>query len=68
MQNYSLTQSSNITSIIGIIILVLNHFHINIASDELTAFIGGAVAVAGVVVNWVHRYQKGDLKFSGVRK
>ena len=65
---YSTTQTTNIASIVGVVVLILNHFHVNIAGEELTALIGGALAVAGVVMNWVHRYQKGDLTVAGFKK
>lgn len=65
---YSTTQSTNIASIVGIIVLVLNHFKINIGSEEITTIIGGVLAVGGVVMNWIHRYQQGDLTLGGFRK
>jgi hypothetical protein len=68
MTNYSTTQSTNITAIVGVIVLILNHFKVNIAADEIMAIIGGILAVGGVVLNWVHRYQKGDLTLGGFRK
>lgn len=68
MKNFSTTQTTNVASIVGVIVLICNHFNINIGSDELTALIGGGLAVVGVIVNWYHRYQKGDLTITGVRK
>lgn len=68
MDNYSTTQTSNIASIIGVVVLVLNHFKIDIGSEDLTIVIGGILSVGGVVMNWIHRYQKGDLTFGGFRK
>lgn len=65
---YSTTQTTNVASIVGVIVLICNHFNINIGSDELTALIGGGLAVVGVIANWYHRYQKGDLAITGVRK
>lgn len=65
---YSTTQTTNIASIIGVIVLILQHFKINIGSEELTALIGGALAVGGVIANWWHRYQKGDLTLGGFKK
>lgn len=65
---YSTTQTTNIASIIGVIVLILNHFHINIASDELTALVGAVMAVIGIIANWVHRYKKGGLTMGGFKK
>lgn len=66
--NFSTTQASNIAAIAGFVVLILNHFNINIGSDEVSMFIGGVFAVAGVIVNWVNRYKKGDLTVAGFRK
>lgn len=68
MENYSTTQTSNIASIIGIIVLVLNHFKVNIGSEELTMLVGGIMSAGGVILNWIHRYKKGDLTLGGFRK
>lgn len=64
---YSTTQTTNIASIVGIVALLLNHFNVNIGSDELTLVIGSALAIGGVISNWYHRYQQGDLTFTGKR-
>lgn len=68
MNTYSTTQSTNIAAIVGVLILILNHFHINIGSEELTSFIGAVIAIAGIIANWIHRYQKGDLTATGFKK
>jgi hypothetical protein len=65
---FSETQKTNYTAIIGVIVLILNHFHINIGSDEIMALIGGIMSVYGIVANWYHRYSKGDLTVAGFRK
>ena len=65
---YSTTQHTNLASIIGVVVLILNHFKINIGSEELTALVGAVLAVGGIVMNWWHRYQKGDLTLGGFRK
>lgn len=66
--NYSQTQLSNLTSLAGVIVLILNHFKINIGTDDITAFLGAAVTLGGLVWGWFHRYQKGDLTVAGFRK
>lgn len=67
MQNFSVTQTTNYASALGIIVLILQHFHINIASDEITTLVGGVLSAGGVISNWYHRYQKGDLTATGVK-
>lgn len=68
MENFSTTQATNITSFVGIAVMILNHFHINIAGEELTALIGALIAAAGVISNWLNRYKEGDLTLGGFRK
>lgn len=68
MKDFSTTQTTNLASIVGVLILILNHLHVNIGTDELTALIGGIVAVGGVLANWYHRYQQGDITMAGFRK
>ena len=68
MKNFSLTQSGNLTVIIGMIMLILKYFQINIAEEEIQILIGGVLAVAGVVVSWVGRWRVGDLSLGGFRK
>lgn len=64
----STTQTTNYTAAIGLLVLLLNHFHVNIGSDEISQVIGGLVTAGGIIWNWYHRYQKGDLTVAGVRK
>lgn len=68
MDNFSTTQTTNLTAIVGVIVLILNHFKVNVGSDELMAFGGAILAIGGVVMNWIHRYKKGDLTVGGFRK
>ena len=66
--DYSQTQASNLATFVGFIVLILNHFKINIGSDEVTLFLGAVVTLVGLVWGWFHRYQKGDLTVAGFRK
>jgi hypothetical protein len=68
MQNYSVTQTTNLTAIIGVIVMILNHFKINIGSEELTALIGAGITIFSIVANFINRYKKGDLTLGGFRK
>ena len=67
MKNFSLTQSGNLTVIIGMIMLILKYFQINIAEEEIQILIGGVLAVAGVVVSWIGRYRAGGITLGGFR-
>lgn len=68
MSEISTTQSTNYVSLVGVAVLILNHFKINIGSDELMTLIGAVLSAGGIIVNFYHRFQRGDLFMSGVRK
>lgn len=68
MNNFSTTQATNITAIIGVFIIVLKYLHINIAESELQELVGAIIAAIGIIMNFWHRYKKGDLRIIGVRK
>lgn len=65
--NYSVTQTTNLTAIIGVIVMILNHFNINIGSEELTAVAGALITVFSITMNFINRYKKGDLTLGGKR-
>lgn len=65
---YSTTQATNLASIVGVIVLVLNHFNIDIGTEELSTLAGAGLAIFGVISNWIHRYKKGDITVGGFRK
>lgn len=65
---YSVTQASNITAIAGVVVLILGAFHVKLGTDEVTTFLGAAVAIFGIASNWYHRYKKGDLTAGGFRR
>lgn len=68
MQNFSQTQLSNITAMAGLIMVIANHFKFNVTIGEVQMFLGGVLAIGGIVWNWIHRYNKGDLTPFGGRK
>lgn len=65
--NYSTTQSTNLVAIVGVIVMVLNHYNINIASEEVSAVIGAGITIVGILANWYHRFSKGDVTALGKR-
>ncbi len=65
---YSTVQGSNLVALLGVIMLVLNYFKIQITQEEIQSLIGGILAIAGILLSWWRRYKQGDLKLSGVRK
>lgn len=66
--NYSTTQASNLVSFIGLLGVILSHFHINITNEELQTVVSSVIILGGILLNWFHRYQKGDLTVGGTRK
>lgn len=68
MQNFSTTQASNITAIVGLLVLILGHFHIIVDSEQITLLIGSIITAIGIIVNFIHRYQKGGVTAIGARK
>lgn len=65
---YSTTQTTNLVALAGVTVMILNHFNINISSEEVTTLFGAILTVGGILANWYHRYQKGDLNPLGSRK
>lgn len=67
MENYSVTQTANIAAIVGVIVMVLNHFNINIGSEEVSGFIGAVITIFSIITSFINRYKKGDLTVGGKR-
>lgn len=65
---YSITQTSNLVIIAGLISMILAKFKINIGSEEIQTWLGLIVAVVGTALSWYNRYKKGDLTMGGFRK
>ena len=68
MTNYSTTQTANIVALAGFLVIVLNHFKINITTEEIQAFLGAGLILGGLIWSWVSRYRKGNLTLVGKRK
>ena len=68
MNNFSTTQASNIGVFVGVLVIILKYFKINIASEELQTIIGAAITVVSGIISFINRYKKGDLTVVGMRK
>jgi len=68
MKNYSTTQATNVTAIVGIVMFVLPYFGVEISSEEVTQFVGAVFVIVGTISNFVHRYKKNDVNLAGFRK
>lgn len=64
---YSVTQTTNLTAIVGVVVMILNHFNINVGSEEIMGIIGAVITIVSIVTNFWNRYSKGDLNIGGKR-
>ena len=65
---FSLTQSGNLTALVGLIVMLLKLFNVNIAETEIQSFIGAFVVIVGIIISWVGRWRAGGLYLSGFRR
>lgn len=63
----STTQKTNYLSLAGALVVILGYFKIQIDINELAMLLGALATVVGVLLNFYHRYQKGDLTVTGIR-
>lgn len=63
----STTQKTNYLSLAGALVVILGYFKIQIDINDLAMLLGALATVVGVLLNFYHRYQKGDLTVAGVR-
>jgi uncharacterized YccA/Bax inhibitor family protein len=68
MKDISVTQVSNYGALVGVVMLLLNHFKINIAKEEVDVIIASVLTLGSLLVNIINRYKKGDIRLSGVKK
>lgn len=61
----STTQANNIAIFAGLISIVLSKLNVNILPGDLEAFIGLGVSFVGTVLQYIHRYKKGDVTLGG---
>lgn len=66
--SFSQTQSTNLIAFTGVIMLVLNHYKVGIAESDVVATLGAFGTLAGIAMNWYHRFSKGDITLGGFRK
>ena len=64
----STTQQTNFLSLAGALVVILGYFKIEINVNELSMLIGALATILGILLNFYHRYQKGDISAIGIRK
>jgi hypothetical protein len=68
MNNFSATQATNWLAFSGLIVVVLKLFGLSVAEGDVQTVIGAVIAIIGVVLNYIHRQNTGDLTPLGFRK
>lgn len=61
------TQKTNYLSLAGAIVVLLGYFDIKIDINELAMLIGAVATIVGILLNFYHRYKKGDVNLVGIR-
>lgn len=64
----STTQQTNFLSLAGALVVILGYFKIQINVNDLAMLIGAGATILGILLNFYHRYQKGDINVIGARK
>jgi len=64
----SVTQKTNWLAFAGLIVIILKLVGLEISESDVQIVIGSIVAIVGVVMNYAHRYNKGDLTVGGFKK
>ena len=63
----STTQKTNYLSLAGAIVVILGYFDIKIDINEVAMLLGAVATIIGVLLNFYHRYKKGDVTILGVK-
>lgn len=63
----STTQKTNFLSLAGALVVILGYFKIEINVNDLAMLIGAMATILGILLNFYHRYQKGDVSLVGIK-
>lgn len=63
----STTQKTNYLSLAGALVVILGYFNVKIDINDLAMLLGSIATVVGILLNFYHRYKKGDITITGVR-
>jgi hypothetical protein len=63
----STTQKTNFLSLAGAVVVILGYFKIQIDINDLAMLMGAVATILGILLNFYHRYQKGDITLTGAR-
>lgn len=63
----SKTQATNYLSLAGALVVILGYFDIKIDINDLAMLLGAIATIIGILMNFYHRYKKGDVNLVGIR-
>lgn len=61
------TQKTNYLSLAGALVVILGYFDIKIDINEVAMLLGALATIAGILLNFYHRYDKGGINLVGIR-
>jgi hypothetical protein len=67
MTDYSTTYASQISSLVGLLGLILPRFHVIVSASDLETGISAAFVLGGIIVTLIQRYKKGGVTPLGFR-
>lgn len=65
---YSTTQANNIAMFCGIASIILAKLGLTVGSEELQMTVGMVIALIANIMQYVHRFKKGDVTVAGFKK
>lgn len=68
MSNISQTQLANFATFAGLIVIVSQQMGWVLSTDQVTFILASCWSLGWTAYNYYQRWEKGDLKLSGVRK
>ena len=68
MANISQTQLSNISTVAGLLVIMLAKFGVFASADEIAFILAAVWSTGWTIYNYIQRFQKGDITLGGIRK
>ena len=60
--------SSNLVALAGLIIMILRHYRVEIAENEVVAVLGAFSVLGAVLYDWYNKYRSGTITLGGFVK
>jgi hypothetical protein len=68
MNNFSITQATNLTALAGAIVVIARLFNHEFDQSQIEALLGAIAVIIATVISFINRYKKGDVTLAGTRK